>query len=78
MGYSLLTSAIIKKKYLKYKFKRQKWLLCMRSNCLSKKSQWDFFYFITYLNTYLQNGGFSLLGGGGGIKNTLYINMYDM
>lgn len=37
-----------------------------------------FFYFITYLNTYLQNSGFSLLGEKKGIKNTLYINMYDM
>lgn len=34
--YGLLTFVIIKKEYLKYKFKRQKWLLCMRSNCLSK------------------------------------------
>lgn len=78
IGYSLLTFVITKKKYLKYQFKRQKWLLCMRSNCLSKKYQQDFFFFITYLNTYLQNSGFSLLGGKKGIKNTLYINMYDM
>lgn len=43
--YSLLAFVIIKKKSLKYKFKRQKWLLCMRSNCLSKKSPWDFIPF---------------------------------
>lgn len=42
MGYSLLTFVIIKKKSPKYKLKRQKWLLCMRSDCLAKKSQWDF------------------------------------
>lgn len=39
------------------------------------------FSFVMYLNTYLQNGGFSLPREGRGekgIKNTLYINMYNM
>lgn len=53
-GYSLLAFVIMRKKSLKYKFKRQKWLLCMRSNCLSKKSQWDFIIiFFNYVPKYI-------------------------
>lgn len=79
-GYSLLAFVIIEEKSLKYKFKRRKWLLCMRSNCLCKKSQWDFILFFYYVPKYifteqrLQSTG----GRREGNKNTLYINMYDM
>lgn len=46
MRYGLLTFVILKKEYLKYKFKRQKWLLCMRSNCLCKNLNGVFSFFL--------------------------------
>lgn len=41
---------LLKRNLLNTNLKDEKWLLCMCSNCLSKKSQWDFIlFFIMYL-----------------------------